>query len=164
MNVFDNIQATEHAVCESSLMKATLAGPIYSLECHKDMDNGTICTFGEYVGNQVFKSEDFKAGKVPVLMLTSPLGYNTSQKYYTDEKYFYNAKGEIGRGYTIYRGDIWTVSESKFNGTPEKDKYIDATYKVVDQAPTSGFVARIIDKVIYKNSVSYRVFVESTGV
>lgn len=164
MNVFDNIQAKEHAVCESSMLKATLSGPIYSLECHKDMDNGTICTYGDYVGNQVFKTKDYAAGATPILMLTSPFNYNTAQKHYNEERYFYNAAGEVGRGYTIYQGDIWTVSESMFTGAPAVGKYIDATYKVVADAPASGFVGRIIDKVMYKNSVSYRVFVESTGV
>lgn len=163
MNVFDNIKVTEHAVCESSMLKATITGPIYSLKCHEDMDNGTICTYGDYVTSQVFASKAFEEGAAPLLILTPPFGYNTDRKYMSEEKYFYNAKDEIARAYTLYAGDIWTVSEMAFDGTPEVGKYINATYTVSDEAP-SGFAARIIEKVNYTNSVSYRLHLESTGV
>lgn len=163
MNVFDNIQVETHAVCESSMLKATITGPIYSLKCHKDMDNGTICTFGDYKGSQVFASKDYEANKLPILILTPPVGYNSDKKSYQDEKYFYNAQDEIARGYTLYVGDIWTVSEDIFQGTPEVGKYIDATYTVQSSEQT-GFSARIIEKGTYANSVYYRLHLESTGV
>ena len=44
-NVFDKITGTEHVVAESSLLKATVAGHIYSLEMIADTDNGRF--FGD---------------------------------------------------------------------------------------------------------------------
>lgn len=163
MNVFDNITATKHAVCESSLLHATVAGPIYSLKMHADADNGTIVSVGAYVSNQVFNSKAYAAGEHPILLLTPPFGYTAGRKA-QDECYFYNAKGEVARGFYLYDGDIWTVSEDKFVGAPAVGKYIDATYAVADTAPTTGMVCQIIDKVMYKNSVSYRVHLIKTGV
>lgn len=165
MNVFDNISVGTHAVCESSLLHATEAGPIYSLKMHANADNGTIVALGSYVGNQVFNSKAYAAGSEPLLVLSVPTGYNTALKHQQDEKYFYNAAGEIARAYQLHVGDIWTVSESMFNtATPAVGKYIDATYKVTDTAGSTGMVAQIIDKVVYQNSVSYRVHLIKTGV
>ncbi|MBQ0090701.1 MAG: hypothetical protein KBT27_15350 [Prevotellaceae bacterium] len=161
-NVFDNVTVAEHQVCESSMLRATITGPIYSLKCHKALDNGEIVTYGDYVGNQVFDSADYAAGKAPLLVLSVPFAYSGERRA-QDEKYFYNAKDEIARAYPLYKGDIWTVSADAFEGTPEVGKFIDATYTVADQAGSTGLVGKIIDKVNYKNSVSYRVFCESNG-
>lgn len=160
MNVFDNITGVKHAVCESSLLKSTEVGHIYSLKCHEDLDNGSIVCVGNWVEAQVFASKDFTAGERPVLVLTPPIGYNPEGK---DECYFYNAKDEIARGYELNDGDIFTVSEIAFSGTPEVGKFIDAAYTVADEAGESGFVGEIVEKVIYGASVSYRVFVRSIG-
>ena len=163
MNVFDNVQGTAHSVAESSLLKATITGPIYSLKCHQDLDNGDIVARGSYVGNQVFNSKEFAAGDVPLLVLTPPFGYNTDRKNSQAEKYFYNAKNEIARAYPLNQGDIWTVSEDKFTGSPAVGKYIDATYTISDVAGATGMVGLIVDKVIYSNSVSYRIYLQATG-
>ena len=163
MNVFDNIVGVKHAVCESSLLKATGCGHIYSLKAHKDLDNGSIVSVGAWVEAQVFNSKDFVAGEHPVLILTPPIGYNSDRRIYQDECYFYNAKNEIARGYELYDGDIFTVSESMFSGDPAVGKFIDGTYTVAESAGDAGFVGEIIEKVNYTNSVSYRVCVRSIG-
>ena len=62
-NVFDKIVGAEHVVAESSLLKATGAGHILSMKCHKDLDNGSIVTRGAWVEAQVFDSADYAAGK-----------------------------------------------------------------------------------------------------
>lgn len=162
-NVFDKIVGEKHAVCESSLIKATECGHIYSLKCHEDLDNGAIVSVGAWAGAQVFESKEFEAGTRPILILTPPLGYNSDRREYQEEQYFYNAKGEVARGYELTDGDIFTVSEIAFNGTPEVGKFIDATYTVADEAGDSGLVGEIVEKVIYTNSISYRVFVRSVG-
>ena len=109
-NVFDNIVGAEHAVCSSSLLQSTKVGHILSVKCHKDLDNGSIITRGDWVEAQVFKSADYAAGKKPYLVLTTPIGYNSDRKYYQEEKYFYNATGEIARAYELYVDDIFEVS------------------------------------------------------
>ena len=162
-NVFDKIVGEKHCVAESSLLKSTEVGHIYSLKCHEDLDNGSIVCVGDWVSAQVFNSKEYKAGEQPVFILTPPLGYNSDRKEYQDECYFYNAKGEVARAYELYVGDIFTVSDIIFAGTPEVGKFIGADYAVVDAAPESGFVGEIVEKVNYSTSVSYRVAVRSIG-
>ena len=112
MNVFDNIQGTAHVVAESSRLKATTAGHIYDLKMIEDTDNGSIVAVGAHVEGQVFKAKAFANGDKPYLVLTPPLAYN-GKKAWSDEKYFYNAKGEIARAYELYKDDIFTVSADK---------------------------------------------------
>lgn len=162
-NVFDNIVGKKHVVAESSLLKATGTGHIYSLRMHEDMDNGSIVCVGDWVEAQVFNSKEFAAGERPIFVLTPPIGYNSDRKEYQDECYFYNAKDEIARGYELNDGDIFTVSEIAFDGTPEVGKFIDAAYTVAESAGDSGFVGEIVEKVVYTNSISYRVLVRSIG-
>lgn len=155
-NYFDNIKnVPEHVVAESSRLTATGAGHIYDLEMIADTDNGSIVAVGEHVEGQLFKAKAYAAGDKPYLVLTSPLAYN-GKKAWSDEKYFYNAKGEVARAYELYVGDIYTVSAKAFIGTPAVGKYIDATYTVADAAG-DNFVGQIIEEVTYTNSVSYRV-------
>lgn len=163
MNVFDNIVGQKHAVAESSLLKATKVGHMYSLKCHKDLDNGSIVSVGDWAEAQVFNSKDYVAGEHPVLVLTPPIGYNSDRRVYQDEQYFYNAKNEVARAYELYDGDIFTVSDIMFAGDPAVGKFIDGTYTVSDTAGDAGFVGEIVEKVNYTNSVSYRVLVRSIG-
>ena len=160
MNVFDNIQGAAHVVAESSRLKATTAGHIVDLEMIADTDNGKIVAVGAHVEGQVFKAADYAAGKTPYLVLTPPLAYN-GKKLWSDEKYFYNAKGEIARAYELHVDDIYTVSADAFDGTPEVGKFIGADYEVVAEAPATGFAGEIIEEVAYTNSKSYRVIVRS---
>ena len=162
-NVFDKIVGEKHCVAESSLLKATEVGHIYSLKCHEDLDNGSIVCVGDWVSAQVFSSKEYVAGEQPVFVLTPPLGYNSDRKEYQDECYFYNAVGEVARAYELHVGDIFTVSEEIFAGEPEVGKFIGADYAVAAKAPEAGFVGEIVEKVNYSNSVSYRVAVRSIG-
>ena len=158
MNVFDNIQGTAHVVAESSRLKATTAGHIYDLEMIENTDNGTIVAVGAHVEGQVFKANAYAVGDKTYLVLTPPLAYN-GKKAWSDEKYFYNAKGEIARAYELHKDDIFTVSADAFTGSPEVGKYVDATYTVAESAPATGFVGEIIEEVTYTNSTSYRILV-----
>ena len=162
MNVFDNIKGQAHVVCESSRLKATVAGHIYDLKVAKDTDNGTIVCVGEHVEGQVFAAKDYAAGEKPYLILTPPFAYN-GKKSWSDEKYFYNAKDEIARAYELHVGDIFTVSAGAFKGEPAEGKYVDASYTVADTEGESGFVGLITEEVNYTNSVSYRICVVSIG-
>lgn len=102
-------------------------------------------------------------------MLTPPLGYNSDRRSYQEEKYFYNASGEIARAYELYVDDIFTVSAKAITAladAPVVGNYVsveDGLYKEAASAGNSGFVAQIVDKVSYTNSVSYRLHVVSLG-
>lgn len=159
-NVFDLVTGNAHVVAESSRLKATTAGHIYDLEMIADTDNGTIVAIGALsdLGVQVFKAKEYAAGDKPYLVLTPPLAYN-GKKVWSDEKYFYNAKGEVARAYELHADDIYTISADAFTGTPAVGKFVDATYAIADEAAKSGFVGEIIEEVIYTNGVSYRIIV-----
>ena len=159
-NVFDQIVGTEHVVAESSLLKSTISGHIYSLEAIADTDNGSIVSRGEWIEPQVFKAKNYTAGEQPLFVLTPPLGYNSDRRTYQDEKYFYNATGERMRAYELCEGDIFTVSADAFTGSPEVGKYVDSTYTVAEATTNiHGFVGEIIEEVTYTNSTSYRILV-----
>lgn len=162
-NYFDNIKnVPTHAVAESSRLTATGVGHIYDLEMIADTDNGTIVAIGAHVEGQLFKAKAYAAGDRPYLVLTPPLAYN-GKKAWSDEKYFYNATGEVARAYELYVDDIYTLSENAFSGTPAVGKFVDATHKAADEAGSTGYVGQIIEKVDYTNSVSYRVRVVKLG-
>lgn len=173
-NVFDNIVGAEHVVCSSSLLKGTEVGHILSVKCHKDLDNGSIIARGDWVEAQVFKSADYAAGKKPYLVLTTPIGYNSDRKYCQEEKYFYNAAGEIARAYELYVDDIFEVSANAITplaadhaDDPVVGNYVSVEgglYKEAASAGDSGFVAQIVEKVNYTNSTSYRLNVVRLGV
>ena len=156
-NYFDNIKnAPKHAVAESSRLKATTAGHIYDLEMIEDTDNGTIVALGAHVEGQLYKAKAYAIGDKPYFILTPPLAYN-GKKAWSDEKYFYNAKGEVARAYELYVDDMFTVSADAFTGTPAVGKFVDATYAIKESAPETGFAGEIIEEVNYTNSVSYRI-------
>ena len=161
-NVFDLVKGNAHVVAESSRLKATTAGHIYDLEMIEDTDNGTIVALGAHVEGQVYKAKAYADGDKPYFILTPPLAYN-GKKAWSDEKYFYNAKGEIARAYELHVDDIFTVSDDAFTGTAAVGKFVNAAYTVADAAPEAGFVGEIIEEVNYTNSVSYRVRVVSLG-
>lgn len=155
-NVFDLVKGNAHVVAESSRLKATTAGHIYDLEMIEDTDNGTIVAIGAHVEGQVYKAKTYAAGDKPYFILTPPLAYN-GKKSQSDEKYFYNAKGEIARAYELHVDDIFTVSKDAFTGAPAVGKFVNATYAVADAAAESGFAGEIIEEVNYTNSDSYRI-------
>ena len=156
-NVFDLVKGDAHVVAESSRLKATTAGHIYDLEMIENTDNGTIVAIGAHVEGQVYKAKAYATGDKPYLVLTPALAYN-GRKAWSDEKYFYNAKGEIARAYELNVDDIYTVSKEAFDGqTVTVGKYIDATYAIKEAAPETGFAGEIIEEVNYTNSDSYRI-------
>lgn len=163
-NVFDKLVGTEHIVCESSLLHATYGGAkIRDLIMDKDRDNGTVvgrsAVTTSYKDVQAFTAKDAAAGEPVFLLLTSPMGYNTARKAYTDEKYFYNAKDEIARAYQLEAEDIFTVSEMAITPSASTGpvvghyvKFDNATMKFIEStsAPASGIcIAQIIEEVSY---------------
>ena len=157
-NFYDLATGDVHAVCESSRLKATTAGHIYDLKCKKDLDNGAIVGVGAHVEGQVFETKDYAAGDIACLILTPPFAYN-GNKYQSEEKFFYNAAGELARAYELHVGDIYTISAAGLTGAPAKNKFIDSTNTVVDAAG-DGFVGEIIEEVAYSNGAAYRILVK----
>lgn len=169
MNVYDNIQVQKHVVAESSMLKATNVGHIYSLKMIKDTDNGSIVSRGDFVEAQVFNAKDYVPGEQALLVLTPALGYNSDRRSYKEERFFYNAQGEIARAYELHEGDIFTISEdgiTALGAAPVVGNYAkieNGLYKEATDAPATGIVLKIIEQVNYTNSKSYRLHVEKIG-
>lgn len=170
MNVYDQITVNKHVVCESSLLKATTTGHIYSLKMIANTDNGSIVSCGDWVEDQIFNAKAYAEGEQPLLVLTPPYGYNSDRRSYQDECNFYNATGEVARAYELCEGDIFTVSSDAITAlseAPVLKNYVSVSnglYQEAAQAGKTGFVGQIIEKVNYTNSVSYRILVVKTGV
>ena len=159
-NVYDLAKVAEHAVCESSRLKATTAGHIYDLKCHKALDNGTIVGVGAHVEGQVFEAKDYAKGDIACLVLTAPFAYN-GNKYKAEEKFFYNEKDEIARAYELHVGDIYTISATGLGTGAAVGKFIDATNTVAAEAGSNGFVGEIIEEVIHAHGNAYRILVKA---
>ena len=173
MNVFDNIVGAEHIVAESSLLLATYGGRhIKDIKMDKDRDNGTCVGLSAiaagYADAQVFTAKAAVAGEPVFLLLQPPFNYNNDRKAMSDEKYFYNARNEVARGYKIGAGDVFTVSAMAITPlatAPVVGHYVsfdEATGKYIEaeSAPASGIcIAQVMEVVHYKNSVSYRLLV-----
>ena len=157
-NVYDLAAGAVHAVCESSRLKATVAGHIYDLKCHKDLDNGAIVGVGTHVEGQVFNSKDYAKGDVACLVLTVPFAYN-GNKFKSEEKFFYNAEGEIARAYELHVGDIYTISEAGLTGSPDVGAHVNAAG--VAGVAGDGFDGEIIEEVAYSNGKAYRILVKA---
>lgn len=158
-NVYDLATGAVHAVCESSRLKATTAGHIYDLKCHKALDNGAIVGVGAHVEGQVFNAKDYAAGDIACLILTPPFAYN-GNKYKSEEKFFYNEKDELARAYELHVGDIYTISEAGLTGAPAVGAHVNASNVAGDAAGT-GFDGVIIEEVAYSNGKAYRILVKA---
>ena len=130
----------KHAVATSTELEATRGGShIYDIVISKDMDNGTIVGKGAYDGNMHYAmgaSTSF-AGKIirkeangiyqiqvteaenAILLLQVPAIPEGFNKATTAEYLFYNASGDIVRGYELQVGDIFGLTAEGFDGTPE---------------------------------------------
>lgn len=159
-NVYDLATGAVHAVCESSKLKATTAGHIYDLKCHKALDNGAIVGVGAHEEGQVFNSKDYAAGDIACLILTPPFAYN-GNKYKSEEKFFYNEKDEVARAYELHVGDIYTISAKGLTGEPKRGSYINAAGVAAAEAGETGFVGEIIEEVAYSNGKAYRILVKA---
>ena len=143
--------STKHAVAGSSKLKATTAGHIYNILIEQDMDNGSVVAKGDYVKPEVYKAKASTgfAGLIvdvaangnfyvevtdpgdAVLLLNVPLIYEEYTTAMQHESNFYNANGDIVRGYELYKNDIFELSKEGFDGTPEKGKSVTIeNYKV----------------------------------
>ena len=130
----------EHGICVSSKLKATKSGHLYNILIEQDMDNGSIVAKGDYVKPEVYKAKASTgfAGTIvdvaangnfyvevtdpgdAVLLLNVPLIYEEYTTAMQHESNFYNANGDIVRGYELYKNDIFELSKEGFDGTPTK--------------------------------------------
>ena len=128
--MFDNTK--RHIIAESSKLKATIAGHIYSVQADAQIDNGRLVALGEYLGDEYYAMATPKATDAVVLVLQVPLIYQEYTSLDGAEFNFTNAKGDLVRCYELVAGDVFTVTAG--DGT---DKYA-TKFGAFDKAPTVG--------------------------
>lgn len=140
----------KHAYCFPTKVLAGNGGEhILNIELTADADNGSIVAVGDYKsfdnyveaaaptgyeakivdvaadGNfyvQVVEPADaVLICEVPVMTM------NNYDSRFKDVKNFYNATGDVVRGYVLHKYDIYELSEEGFDGTPEVGKSVTIT-------------------------------------
>lgn len=141
---------TKHGVFESSDIKATVCGHIVNLKAIEDTDNGSFASRGDFVAGDVWKAAKPAAAEPVFLVGTSPLIYEDFVKKMQDESNFYNATGDVMRGYELVANDKFALSAEAFDtgAAPAVGKYltIGTTWKAGCAASSPDgqvFVAKI---------------------
>lgn len=152
-----------HIVAESTNILSTEfgGGHIYSVKIGEDMDNGLLVCRDAYVGDQYWTAKNYVAGEEPIFILTPPVVPFTQLKGYADEDRFYNAEGDVVRGYTLRVGDRVSLSENAFDTAPAVDQYVtfDAAsklYVVGDAVDNTQFCAKVLTKIVRSNLIMYK--------
>lgn len=132
--------STKHGVAESTNLKATIVGNIWSVQAAADIDNGAIVARGDYVAPEYYAeaaaSGSF-AGKIiekanngmwrvlvtaaadtDGLVLSVPLIYENWTTRMQEESNFFNKKDDLLRVYQLCVGDVFSVSAECFTTTP----------------------------------------------
>lgn len=159
-----------HGVCETSNITSTVCGHLYSLQALEDTDNGSVCALGDYVKGEVWKAAvPAKTDKV-ILIATSIVIYEDYTKKCQEEARFYNAKGDIMRGYELKDTDKFALSAEAFadDADPAVGKYVVVdgtgykltTVEVEPKASEYGFIGFIYDTATNGN---YRVIVKKNA-
>lgn len=157
-----------HGVCETTLIKATECGHNYNLEAEEDVDNGSVCVMGEYLRQDVWAADKAAVTDKVILICTAPKIYEEYTPKMQEEQFFYNAAGELMRGYELCETDRFTLSAEAFKGgaTLEVGEYVgvDGTgYKLTTlgkekpEANTRGFYGMIY---AIANNGNYRIIVK----
>ena len=144
-----NIENT-HAYCFPTKVLAGNGGEhILNIELTSDADNGSIVSAGEYKSFDNYVEAEapvaYEAKIVDVAadgnfyvevvnpadailvceVITNP--YNNYDSRFTSVKNFYNAAGDVVRGYVLHKRDIYELSAEGFEGTPEVGKSVTIT-------------------------------------
>ena len=114
---------------------------VYNLVLQADTDNGTLSSRGDYVSFDQYEQDSVAANAVEVeikelmadktwlvevtklpatevlYVYNSPLSEYT-ERVFRDEKLFYNKAGEVAQGAVLEVGDMYTLSDIAFTGTP----------------------------------------------
>ena len=133
----------------------------------QDLDNGAICTLGDYMSGELMAREAVDVTgttkREDIVILKAPeVVADESSKEYSALKYFYNQAGEIVRGYYLKDLDKIHVSEEAIeHSTPlAVGQYI---------VPSTGFKMKASDsatnaigKIVAKNTENVKTFYDAT--
>ena len=144
-----NIDNT-HAYCFPTKVLAGNGGEhILNIELTRDADNGSIVSAGEYKSFDNYVEAAAPAGYEAKIVDVAADGnfyvqvvnpadailvcevidnpYNNYDSRFKASKNFYNAEGDVVRGYVLHKFDIYELSVEGFEGTPEVGKTVTVT-------------------------------------
>ena len=147
-----------HVVAFPSFIASAMGqfGHVINLVMQADTDNSAIFKKGDYVKFEQYKAAAVTANDVQgiireksaeggwyVEITTLPAypvywAYNTPKSPYPeqelrDEALFYNATGDVTQGMELHVGDVFSVSDAAFTGTPADNtvvKYASGKYVI----------------------------------
>lgn len=140
----------KHAYCFPTKVLAGNGGEhILNIELTSDADNGSIVSAGDYKSFDNYVEaeapEAYEAKIVDIAadgnfyvevvnpadailvceVINNP--YTNYDSRFKSDKNFYNAAGDVVRGYVLHKHDIYELSEEGFEGTPEVGKTVTIT-------------------------------------
>lgn len=166
-------QVTKHVVAESTNLIGTIYGRhIFNVKAAADIDNGKLVNLDDMVWekNEYFTMVTPTATSRVGLILSVPVGADSTPYAATLESNFYNGKDEIMRVYDLVRGDKFTISENGIakNGSAAialKDYVVADGYDIKDAGSTKPngktFVGQIIEKITRTNGIFYKIVVRA---
>lgn len=166
-------QVTKHVVAESTnLIGTTYGRHIFNVKAAADIDNGKLVNLDDMVWekNEYFTMVTPTAASRVGLILSVPVGADSTPYAVTLESNFYNGQGEIMRVYDLVRGDKFTVSENgiaKNSGAAIalNDYVVADGYDIKDAGSTKPngktFVGQIIEKITRTNGIFYKIVVRA---
>ena len=120
-----------------------------NIELTSDADNGSIVSAGEYKSFDNYVEAAAPAGYEAKIVDVAADGnfyvqvvnpadailvcevidnpYNNYDSRFKESKNFYNAEGDVVRGYVLHKFDIYELSVEGFEGTPEVGKTVTVT-------------------------------------
>lgn len=128
-------------------MNGTGGNHVYNIVLQADADNGTLSSRGDYISFDQYESDVVTANavegvireftsdskwlveitKLPatevLYIYNSPVSeYN--EREFNDESLMYNKAGEVAQGANLVIGDMFTLSDAAFTGTPVAGKTV----------------------------------------
>ena len=140
----------KHAYCFPTKVLAGNGGEhILNIELTSDADNGSIVSAGEYKSFDNYVEAEAPTTYAAKIVDTAADGnfyvqvvepadailvcevinnpYTNYDSRFKSDKNFYNAAGDVVRGYVLHKYDIYELSEEGFDGTPEVGKTVTIT-------------------------------------
>ena len=165
------MERTKYGYAESSGLKSTIAGHIYSIQNDSlAIENGTLWKKGNIKTNkEIYSVEKPAKGDKVVLALSALYAYDTTTTLGQHEMFLRKEAGEVARAYEVGEDDRYAVADymvtpATTDTAPVKDNYIvynDASgakteYKEIASTGSVegyGFVA-VIEEVEYKSNLT----------
>lgn len=153
----------KHGVAEVSDMLATTAGHIENVRVSEDVDDGSFVSIDAFEAGDVWTAKKPATAEAIYLIASSEDIYEDFSAKARSVENFYNAKGDVARGYQLFARDKFALSKEAFadGAEPAVGKYLDFSkgYKaaIAAEAPIAGPVAKIYD---VASNGNYRVVVE----